>query len=160
MKKLFLISILFFAPLINGVESDQENKGSEFFKKQLQFVTRVPLDNHFELVQKMISQYLTSLGFLLMSDASDLAKAAFQESSYFLFIDNVRLKLRMPSVTAEEKQELITKINDQLNGLEELRKDILSDVKKHPEIMGYLTFEKNIQYIKSGLESILEAANK
>ncbi len=123
MKKIFTFIMMcsFFVPVgaqdtkpsqVTQVEN-QIQKRQELMQKRMQLIAKYPLKDHWTNLQWIIYDYLLEVDNQIRDEA-DTIEVPFDERRFAGFVNDVRMKLSMPSVTDEERDEVLKTVDEYL----------------------------------------------
>ncbi len=93
---------------------DQVQKRRELMRRRMQLIAKYPLKDHWTNLQWVIYDYLSEVGNQIRDEAETI-EVPFDERRFAGFVNDVRMKLSMPSVTDEERGDVLKTINEYLS---------------------------------------------
>ena len=156
---MILVSLLCSISLASAQEEMDSAGAKDLMKSQMALIAKYPGLTHWMGVKKCINDYLQPVGEQLT--AGDTAINGEFDHRYFLtLVQNVQLKLAMPSVTAEDKENILTELKLYLaeDGyfnavLQVLTEKLGTEYSESQEIRKILI---NTQYIMTALNMLKE----
>ncbi len=114
MKKIFAFILMCssFAP-VGAQDGNAPSKSVLLMRKGIQLIAKHPLSAHWTNLQWVIYDYLSEVGNQIRDEAEAI-EIPFDERQFASFVNDVLMKLSMPSVTDEEKDEVLKSIDEYL----------------------------------------------
>ncbi len=91
-----------------------EQKRKELIRKRIQLIAKYPLKNHWTNLQWVIYNYLSEVGNQIRDEVETI-EIPLDERQFAGFVHDVLIKLSMPSVTDEERDEVLKTITEYLS---------------------------------------------